>query len=346
MRRAACAWRPLYGRLSYDQLGELGEIDIAAGYDAHDWTFERWVAERRSQRQRARALGNGARFLRDQAHRIGGLLESDGDRAIGDGAHPLPHPLCDALAAGTVDERGFPSSELLRAVFAQRKSVGRRGFGLRAEHLRVGLLGLYRASDPGDEAAAADGAYDSANVRTVFDDLESHRAVARDEVVIVERVDECRVDAGEFVTLRCDPGAVVGDGHNGRAKRAHAVELGLRRGFDRDDRARDAILPSGVGDALTRVAGADRPHAARARLVRQCSDGIGTAADLVGVSRLQVFELQPDVAAITGVDLHQRRPQNGALDALTRRFDVRKRNRPYRRNHPTLSCLPRTSSKA
>src|SRR6185436_19944497 len=45
------------------------------------------------------------------------------------------------------------------------------------------------------------------------------------------------------------------------------------------------------------VAGADRPHAAGALLGQQRQHGVGGAADLEGVDRLQVLELEVDLAA-------------------------------------------------
>ena len=100
-----------------------------------------------------------------------------------------------------------------------------------------------------------------AHLGQILEDLEPHRAVAGDEIVIVERVDEGAVEPFERMRFGGDPGLLVGHRHDRRAERAHSVELGLRRGLDRDDGARNPELPRRISDALPRIARADRPHA-------------------------------------------------------------------------------------
>ena len=158
--------------------------------------------------------------------------------------------------------------------------------------------------------------------------------MAGDEIVIVERVDEGALEPFEFVRLCGDPGAVVGHRHGGRAERAHTVELGLRRGLDRDHGAGNAELPSRISDALAGVAGADRPDTFCALLVREPGDGVARAANLVGVGRLEVLELEPEIrSAVAELQLHQRRPQHGSGDPLPRLLDIVNRDRSYRIDH-------------
>ena len=90
------------------QLGELVEVDVAAGNDADDRSFHASPVSAAASDKRARAFRNGPRFLGDQAHRVARLFERHGDRAVGHGPHPLPHPFGDALPAGAVDERRLP----------------------------------------------------------------------------------------------------------------------------------------------------------------------------------------------------------------------------------------------
>jgi hypothetical protein len=101
------------------------------------------------------------------------------------------------------------------------------------------------------------------------------------------------------MVLGGDPRLLVRNRHDLRAKRAHPVELGLRRGLDRNHRRGNPERPRGISDSLPRIARADRPHAFRAFLVAQARDGIGRSADLVGVGRLQIFELEPDFRSVS-----------------------------------------------
>jgi hypothetical protein len=79
--------------------------------------------------------------------------------------------------------------------------------------------------------------------------------------------------------------------------------------LDRDDRAGDAGGPRGISHGLAGVAGADRPHAASSLLVGEARDRVGGTADLVGIGRLQVFELQADIGTIGAkVQADERRP--------------------------------------
>src|SRR5437868_5880006 len=91
-------------------------------------------------------------------------------------------------------------------------------------------------------------------------------------VTVIAPSDTGRIEVRKLVRLCRDPRTVVRDGDDFGAERAHPIELGLRRGLDCDYRARDSERPRGISDALPRIARADRPHAARARLVRERRD--------------------------------------------------------------------------
>jgi hypothetical protein len=70
-------------------------------------------------------------------------------------------------------------------------------------------------------------------------------------------------------------------------------------------------------------------HTPRARLVRQPRDRVGRAADLVGVGRLKVLELEINAV----VELDQRRPERRAGDARAGFLDIAERDRPHRFDH-------------
>ena len=105
-------------------------------------------------------------------------------------------------------------------------------------------------------------------------------------------------DAGKGAIFERLPRDIVRHRNQFGAERAHPIDLRLRRGFDRDDGAGHAGFSRGVGDALPGVARADRPDTARPLGFGQHRDGVGRAAQFVGVDRLEIFELQPDVGKI------------------------------------------------
>ena len=128
-------------------------------------------------------------------------------------------------------------------------------------------------------------------VGRVFQNLESHRSMAGDEIVIVERVDECPFHAGKGAILQCFPRDFVRDRDQFRSERAHPIDLRFRRGLDCDDAAGHASLSRGVGDALAGVARADCPDAAGALGLGQHRYGVDRAAQFVGIDRLEILEL-------------------------------------------------------
>ena len=128
---------------------------------------------------------------------------------------------------------------------------------------------------------------------------------------------------GKRTLLERLPRDLVRHQHERGAERLHALEFRGRRGLDRHDRARHARFPRRVGDTLSGVARADRPHAALPLGLRKHRHGVGGAAQLVGVDRLQVLELEPDVGVVRSqFEADQRRAHDGPRDALARFPDL------------------------
>ena len=111
-RRATVRTQDALGR---NQFAEFFEVDVAPRYDAYDRPVTRAASQGSSKGQSTRTFGNRPRLFRDDAHRFARLIERNGDRAVGHGAHSLPHSLSDAFTAGSVDERCLPVRELARA---------------------------------------------------------------------------------------------------------------------------------------------------------------------------------------------------------------------------------------
>ena len=140
-------------------------------------------------------------------------------------------------------------------------------------------------------------------------------------------MDEGPLDAFDGALVHRPPGDVERHFDDARAEIAHPFDLRLGRGVDRDDRARNAVLARGVRDALPRISGADGPHPFRPLLRREHGHGIGGAADLERVDRLQVVELEPDLRRRRAVpQLDERRARDDAADPFAGGVDLIERD--------------------
>ena len=176
-----------------------------------------------------------------------------------------------------------------------RRAAGAAVSGSAPQTRISGPSALIALPSPGNEPAAADAGDDGRGVGRVLEDLESHRSVTGDEVVVVKGVHE---DA-----------LAPGNDRSSIARHATANGTGTRRApsaFMRSILDAGAVSitttvhgtparPRRVRDALAGVAGADGPDAAPALGLGQHSDRVGSAAQLVGVDRLQVLELETNV---------------------------------------------------
>ena len=101
------------------------------------------------------------------------------------------------MPAGAVDKRRFPILEHLRRAHLERERGGRRCLWFNAPDLDLWFEGLERARDARDQTTTANAGDDRSRVRRVFKNLEPHCSVARDEIVIVEWMDERSVRSRE-----------------------------------------------------------------------------------------------------------------------------------------------------
>ena len=153
-------------------------------------------------------------------------------------------------------------------------------------HLDRWLQCLERAADTGDQAAAANGRDDGNRVGCVLENLEAQRTVPRNEVLIIERVNEGPGNARKGPLAERSPGGFIRHRQELRAKRPHAFDLCRRRGFDRDHRARYAGLSRGIRNALPGVARTDGPDAEPSFGFGQHGDCIHSTPQLVRVGGL------------------------------------------------------------
>ncbi len=145
--------------------------------------------------------------------------------------------------------------------------------GLDADHLDLGLQGLHRGRDPGDEAAAAERHDHGVEIGAGTRELKADRPLPGDHLFIIVRMNE-----GEALVVRQ---LVRGLGRLGQARALKhdmgAEALGLlhlheRRRFRHHDRRRDAEALRVIGDALRMIARRHRDDAARALRRREARE--------------------------------------------------------------------------
>ena len=126
------------------------------------------------------------------------------------------HALSSGHIVGSTDFPPAPStndacqaSKRLACPARERHRQRRRGLRLRGVDTRVGPKRLHRAADAGQQPAAAERRDDRVDVGQILEDLEPDRAVAGNEVVVVERMDEPAAHPVGAVLLDRAPAFVV-----------------------------------------------------------------------------------------------------------------------------------------
>src|SRR5688572_31894935 len=105
------------------------------------------------------------------------------------------------------------------------------------------------------------------------------------------------------------------------------VDFVLRRGFRNDDRARHTDLSRHPGYTLRHVARARGDHTLAQLVARNRSHRAGSTTNLERAYRLQVLELEPDLARnIVGLKAYQRRPHGDFRDSFARAANILERD--------------------
>ena len=181
----------------------------------------------------------------------------------------------------------------------QRLVHGRRILGLDADDLDARIERLHVGTDPCDQAAAAHRHEDRVDVaRALAQDFHADRALACDDVGIVERMDEDEVALPlerQRPLVRLVVVVAVQD-HLG-AQVHHRLHLDMRRGLRHHDDGGNGTLPRRERHALRVVAGGGADHATLGRSLRQVRDLVVGAAQLERKDRLQVLALEQHVVA-------------------------------------------------
>ena len=151
------------------------------------------------------------------------------DRFLSIASHELKTPITTIrgqaqLAMRRIAEIEFPVTA------ATRDEVGPGRDGLRFEGFKRRVRKAFRGNHRRD-------------VGQVFDDLEAERRIPRNEIVVVERMNEGALNSWKDALLHRFPAGVERRFHEPRSERTHPLDLRLRRGVDRDDRARRNVRP-------------------------------------------------------------------------------------------------------
>jgi hypothetical protein len=147
-------------------------------------------------------------------------------------------------------------------------------------------------------AAAANRNDDRFDAGRLLENLEPHRALAGDDVGVVERVDEREpVAGGDLAGMHARFRQVGAVQHDVRAELPAVGDLDQRREYRHDDGRRNAEQLRVIGDALGVIAGRCGNDAALPRVGRELQQRVARAAFLETAGALQVIELAINVRA-------------------------------------------------
>ena len=188
--------------------------------------------------------------------------------------------------------------------------------------------------DARQQSAAAERRDDGVDVGQVFEDLERDRAVAGDEPVVVERMDEVAAHAIGAVRFDGPPAFVVGGADDRGAEPLDGADLRLRRRVHHHHRARAPTSRAANATPCAALPALTVQTPSRSSLGRQLADDVVGAANLERSDRLQQFELQ--------VQLGNREARSPQIEADERRANRRRRRWRSRHREPqTSGCVDR-----
>ncbi len=182
------------------------------------------------------------------------------DDALDDGERRIAQPADREAVGQRVRKR-----DGRRRVRVECSGEARRTLRLDPDDRDLLRPGLDRRADSRDEAAAADRNHDGFDVGRLFEDFESHRALARDHVDVVEWVDERETVArGDVAGVHARLGQIRSVQHDAGAELPAVGDLDQCREYGHYDGGRNAEETRVIGDTLRVVSGRRGDHAALA----------------------------------------------------------------------------------
>ena len=319
-------------------------VDIAAGQDQSRLAGrERRFGAHRGQRRGAGPFGDRLLDLEQREHGVFDVL-------LGDGDHPVD-PFAD-------DGHGQPPRTFHGDPLRHRSGPRLGGFASVEERCRGGEPLRLNADDGDrrpqrldgdgdarDQSAAADGDDDRVEVGGLLQHLQPQRALAGDDVRVVERMDQ-NASALRRQTLREVEGrrqALALQQHFG-PEDAGLLHLGVRRRARHHDGDRDAEPPTMVGERLRVVACGHGDNARLPRRRREQQQPVQRAPLLERRGELLVLELEVDVRRqLRGqrLRLGKRRAQNSVADPGVGGADVVERDGHAASFNPTIHAQTR-----
>jgi hypothetical protein len=257
-------------------------VDVPAGEDDRDWA--RGAAHLAGE-QRRDADGAGA-----LDHELGALEQED-DR-FADGFVVDVHQVVEDV----VEDRHRQVARLLHVDAVGNREAGQAG--LDADDPEIGPKIAEGDRDPRRQPSAADRNDDRLGCGHLLRELEPDRSLARDNLRILERVDEGRaalVDVGNCGSHRVLEPLSLEDqlGPVGAA----GLDLRHRRVLRDEDPRLQAGLARRPRDRLAVVAGARSNHAGLAFRVGEEREPVHSSAHLERTGALEVLGLEPDLPA-------------------------------------------------
>ena len=277
-----------------DDAGQDVHVDVAAADQADDLlALDRELSEHRgSDRNGTGTLGDQLLILDKGEDRRSGFVLADGHDIIHVLLNHLEGGLARILHGDTIRE-GRDAVEGLPLMIAVSIEHTRRTGRLHTIDLALRAEALDREGDTGDQSAATDRHDDRVHILELVEDLETDRALTRDDRIIIVRMDEGHAR----LLLELDGlimRIVVGAFHEAdlRAEPLRALDLHDRRTIRHADDALDAHLRRREGHALCVIAGAAGHDPVTALLLAQLTDLIVGAAHLEAAGHLQVLGLE------------------------------------------------------
>ena len=226
-----------------------------------------WLGQQRSEPRGARTFSHGLLDSGVQCDRAFQFILADEDDAIHQLAQDLSRQLSHFLDCDAFRNRRATHLGLLSTQLSRQRRIERR---LDTDDRYRRATRFDRRGDAGGKSATADRDHHHIEIGKLIQNFEADRALPRDDVLVVERVDESKT-----VTLLQITRVLVGIGQrlamddDVRTKIARVLDLHERRALRHHDRGGNAKARSVICDALRVVAGRHRDHARGLLGVRQ-----------------------------------------------------------------------------
>ncbi len=210
--------------------------------------------------------------------------------------------------------------------FAQGGRKTRDVLGLDRDNLDLRSKRLHRERDSGKQSAAADRDNDGVEIRHLLDDLDAHRALARDDGGIIVAVDVGQAALlGDFVRVRFGFAEILAVHDHGRAELLAIAHFDQGRELRHHDGGGNAQEFSLIGEGLGVITRGGGDDAALLLFRRQLRERVPRAAFLEASGALEVVQLAinlhpRDLAQRNRV--RARRVIHCAFDAFARDRDV------------------------